>query len=115
MTDETVTVFESGASRSEMKPAYHLIPQSALARLARRLDEGAVQHGRWNFLNGANDLAFKRQIIDHAIDHLLMYKDGIEADDDHPAAVMAGMAMLCEFEARGAVKAGDLGVPKQTR
>lgn len=104
-------VFQSGASRTETKPAYHIIPYSALRREAQRFADGAAQHGEFNFMNGATDREFQVQIIDHAIDHLLRYKDGIDPEDDHLAAVRCGMAMLIEFEERGYVKAGELGVP----
>jgi hypothetical protein len=110
-TTESRVVFKSGASRSEYKPAYHQIPSSALRRLAQRYDLGVEKHGRHNWLKGGTELHYLTQVFDHALDHLMRYRDGIDPSDDHLAAAMWGIAALCEFEERGHCRPGLLGLP----
>lgn len=108
--DEKV-IFQSGASRSEYKPAYHHIPASALRRLAQRYALGIEKHGEHNWLRGGSDSAYLAQVFNHIVDHLLLYRDGIDANDDHLGAAMWGIAALCEFEARGHCRPGLIGLP----
>ena len=110
--DEKV-IFKSGASRSEYKPAYHHIPASALRRLAQRYALGIEKHGEHNWLRGGTDRHYLSQVFNHIIDHLLLYRDGVNNDDDHLGAAMWGIAALCEYEARGHCRPGLIGLPTE--
>jgi hypothetical protein len=91
--------FKSGAKRSEIKPAYHLIPPEALERLAKRYAEGGEKYGLLNWYQGINDPEYVRQIIDHIHDHLQAFNNNGCKDDDNLAAIMWGCAALMVIEA----------------
>jgi hypothetical protein len=90
---ETSAVFASGAKSSEEKPRYDLIPLEAQRREALRMGEGARKHGDRNYQQGAADPAFRRDRINHLIEHALRYADG-DRSEDHLAAVRCNAGML---------------------
>lgn len=101
-----VAVFTSGASSSEMKPRYDLIPACALEREAVRMAEGAATHGVNNYQKGLHDPAFITDRINHLIEHALLYASG-DRSTDHLAAVRCNAAMLMWFEAQPVVVRAD--------
>ena len=92
-------VFQSGASSSEAKPRYDLIPPEALRREAIRMAEGAAAHGERNYQRGAKDGAFITDRVNHAIEHLLKYASG-DRTEDHLAAVRANTGILMWIESQ---------------
>ena len=94
---QTVAVFTSGASSTEVKPRYDLVPACALEREALRMAEGARTHGENNYQQGAHDPAFIRDRINHLIEHALKYAAG-DRSTDHLAAIRCNAGMLCWFE-----------------
>jgi len=90
---ETSAVFASGAKSSEEKPRYDLIPLEAQRREAVRMAEGARKHGENNYQQGASDPAFRRDRINHLIEHALRYADG-DRSEDHLAAIRCNTGML---------------------
>ena len=88
-----VTVFESGASSSEQKPRYDLIPAEAIRREAIRMAEGAAVHGDRNYQQGKNDPKFINDRINHMIEHALLYANG-DRSTDHLAAIRCNAGML---------------------
>lgn len=90
--------FASGAKRSEVKPAYHLVPPEAMKRFAQRYTMGAEKYGILNYMQGLNDPEFVRQLVDHLEDHLQDYKINGCLDEDNLAAIMWGCATLMMVE-----------------
>lgn len=91
-------IFDSGAQSSEQKPRYDLIPLEALRREAVRMAEGAETHGERNYLKGKDDAAFRRDRINHLIEHALKWASG-DRTEDHLAAVRANAGMLIDLDA----------------
>lgn len=83
------------AKRDDKKPRYDLIPVEALARLAKTFEVGEEHYGKDNWKKGIKDAEFKRDCLNHAIEHILRYGDGSE---DHLAHAMANISMLIYFE-----------------
>ena len=90
--------FSSGAKRSELQPAYHLLPPEALERTALRYTMGMDKYGALNYLRGINDPAFVRQVMDHMEAHLHDYKVNGCTKDDNLSAVVWGAFTLMVIE-----------------
>jgi hypothetical protein len=95
----SVAVFKSGASSSEVKPRYDLIPLCALEGEAIRMAEGAATHGENNYQQGIDDPQFVKDRINHMIEHALLYAAG-DRSTDHLSAVRCNAGMLKWFEAQ---------------
>jgi hypothetical protein len=93
----TVAVFGSGASSSEQKPRYDLIPAAAQRREAVRMGEGATVHGDLNYQKGKDDPAFILDRINHLLEHAIKYANG-DRSEDHLAAVRCNAGMLIWFD-----------------
>lgn len=94
-----VVLYENGSKRSEEKPAYHLIPRSFLEATAKAFSEGKrYDEDSPNWRRGGPRFALAA--YDHLIEHLHRWLDG-DATEDHLGHAGAGLAMLCEFQARG--------------
>lgn len=101
-----VAVFASGASSSELKPRYDLIPPEALAALGKRFALGAKTHGDRNYEQGWNDGAFVRDRFNHMIEHALKAANG-DRSEDHLGAVLCNAAMLIRLAAKADAAAID--------
>jgi hypothetical protein len=97
MVEEAPAVFASGAKSSEEKPRYDLMPLCALRRWAERLDYGARKHGAKNWTLGKDDADYRRDRINHTIEHLLKYANG-DRSEDHLGAAMCGIGFECWFD-----------------
>lgn len=87
--------FEGGATSSEEKPRYDLIPLPAIKRLAERFALGAVVHGDENYKKGG--VVFWRDRKNHLVEHFYKWLDG-DRSEDHLGAVMCNAAMLIWFD-----------------
>lgn len=65
----------------------------AQRREAVRMAEGAKAHGENNYQQGAADPAFRRDRINHLIEHALCYAHG-DRSEDHLAGVRCNAGML---------------------
>jgi hypothetical protein len=92
-----VKEFDSGAKSSAERARYDLCEPVAFERWAKRMAKGAASHGERNYQKGANDPVFKRDRINHLIEHAMKYASG-DRSDDHLAAVMANAGMLIWME-----------------
>lgn len=101
----------SGAKSSSEKPRYDLIYRGFLARLARRMGFGAERHGEDNYKQGAGDAVYRRDRINHLIEHALKYAEG-DTSTDHLAAVAANANILAYLD--DAPKSGPI-VPTPQR
>ena len=106
MTSRDVQVFASGASSSERKPRYDLIPPEALEALGRRLALGASIHGDRNYEQGWNDPAFIIDRFNHLIEHAIRAANG-DRSEDHLGAVLCNAAMLIRLQAKADGRAID--------
>ena len=99
--DETAdhAKFASGAKRSELAPAYRLIPPEFTHRLANRYALGNEKYGSLNYLKGLADSGFTEQLVDHVEHHLNLFKLHGCSEDDNLAAIGWGVATLCVVEA----------------
>ena len=109
MSNEVVT-FESGASRTERRPEYDYIPTVVWQALSARFEAGAKLQGRANYLKGLDDPEFHRQLFNHLIHHLLLWRDG-DTSDRHLEASLWNVAVLCQFSALGAPHPWPLPAP----
>jgi hypothetical protein len=101
MADDAIkseAVFTSGAKRSELKPAYHLLPPEGLKRAAERYSLGADTYGMLNYFKGINDPMFVRQILDHMEAHMQDYKINGCRTVDNLGAIMWAAMTLCVIE-----------------
>ena len=90
-------VSRSGAKSSSEKPRYDLIERSFLRRLAERMGYGAEKHGERNYRLGAHDADYRRDRINHLIEHAFKYAEG-DTSTDHLAAIAANCNILAWFE-----------------
>jgi len=88
--------YEGGATRSEMKLRYDLMPREAVDALARRLAVGAERHGENNWKQGGEE--FRRATINHLLKHCLDYLSGGNSNDANTDAMICNAAFLCFFE-----------------
>ena len=87
---------QSDARSSFELQRYDLIDRGFLRRLAERLAYGAAKHGENNYQQGIGDAAYRRDRINHLIEHALKYADGVNDGKDHLAAIAAN-AMILAF------------------
>src|SRR5690349_16756492 len=74
--EDGVAIFTSGAKSSEEEPRYDLIPLPAMRLWAERLAYGAARHGTNNWQKGKDDPDYRRDRLNHAMEHLKRYQDG---------------------------------------
>lgn len=108
--EESIIVHKCGASSSEA-PAFHLIPLSAVLRLAARYKAGAVKHGPMNWRKGLGQTPppqpsilteYCIERLNHVIYHafkLIAKLQGFRPQDgdDDAGAIMWGGAFAGEF------------------
>jgi hypothetical protein len=94
-------IFQSGASRTERRPTYDFIPTVVLQALAERFELGVAQHGEANYRQGLHDREYYRQVFNHLLHHLLLWRDG-DTSDDHLQSAIWNCSTLVEFERLGA-------------
>jgi len=99
-------VSPSGAKSSSEKPRYDLIEAAFLRRLAQRMAYGAEKHGERNYRLGAGDDVYRRDRINHLIEHALKYAAG-DTSTDHLGAIAANCNMLAWFDEQRAHAQGD--------
>lgn len=108
---EALTKYATGAVRSGTKPRYRDIPTCLLRRIGLAFSEGAEKYEvdlapyEKNWESG--DLRFAFDAFDHAIEHLLEYRDQVRRrllglplkdGEDHLGHLGANIAMLAQFE-----------------
>lgn len=91
----------SGAKSSSEKPRYDLIYRGFLTRLAVRMGYGAAKHGERNFEQGKGDAVYRRDRINHLIEHALKYAEG-DTHTDHLAAIAANCNILAWLDDQSA-------------
>jgi dATP/dGTP diphosphohydrolase, N-terminal len=96
MQTPDLVAFENGATRSEEKPRYDLIPDVAIRRLAERFALGARVHGENNWKGGGQK--FVQQCKNHLAAHLWDYFQNGNHSDDNLGAILWNAAALCWFE-----------------
>lgn len=87
-------------------PRFDLIPTTALRRIAARFGLGDKKFGAWSWLGMPADEATDMDLLNHAIDHLLAYRDRLVAarrlgpafEDDDLAGAAWGCMILMERE-----------------
>lgn len=87
----------SGAKSSSEKPRYDLIYRGFLRRLAERMGFGAERHGENNYKQGVGDAVYRRDRINHLIEHALKYAEG-DTSTDHLAAIAANANILAYLD-----------------
>lgn len=87
----------SGAKSSSQKPRYDLIYRGFLRRLAERMGFGAERHGENNYKQGVGDHVYRRDRINHLIEHALKYAEG-DTSTDHLAAIAANANILAYLD-----------------
>ena len=90
-------VSASGAKSSSEKPRYDLIYRGFLRRLAERMGYGAAKHGQDNYKQGAGDAVYRRDRINHLIEHALKYAEG-DTSTDHLSAIAANANILAYLD-----------------
>lgn len=114
-TENNMEKFANGALRSAIAPRFQDISLSALVRIALAFSEGHEKYeqdlppGYKNYKKG--DTVFALAAIDHAIQHLMEFKeqclDSLVGDDaafdgeDHLGHLGANLVMLDFFQSKG--------------
>lgn len=95
---EGANPFVSGFKRLIIKPRYDLVFQMshALERLAKVRELGVKKYGENNWQEGKNDPEAQVDILNHAIEHLMNYKNG-KTDKDHLAHAFCNIAFLLDY------------------
>ena len=92
----------TGATRSKIDTAYHMVPREGLDAIARRFALGAEKHGEGNWKLGMPwDVMW-----DHVFAHMMRLRDRLErgerfdpdAHDDDIGAIAWGMCAMAYFE-----------------
>ena len=88
--------FTTGAVRDVQKGKgrFDLIPPTALRRIAKHYENGAVKYGDWNWSKGMNQNRF----MDSALRHLNNYREGDRSEDHLSAAAFNIFAMIHQEE-----------------
>lgn len=97
-THEICETHETGAVRSKdaNNVRYDLITPVGLRRIAETYAEGAKKYGVDNWKKG-----FKiSSLINHAIRHIELYKDGVDKSEDHLAHAVWNIMTAMHFEER---------------
>ena len=86
LPDPVLEVFGQGATRTAGCPSFSLIPIEGLVAIARRFELGVPLHSPWSVPDAQRPPNWQQGmpvdvIIDHAIHHLMLLKDGIYEDD----------------------------------
>lgn len=80
-----------GGTRSEQKPAYHLVPGHGARRIAQRFGLGAEIHGAENWKKSCdteeNARLWCEQAYDHMLDHAHKMASHEDPEDDHVGAI----------------------------
>ena len=89
------TQFETGAVRDMHygKGDMVSLPSSAILRLSKHYENGALKYGRWNYTKGIPVSSF----LDSALRHLFKYLDGWD-DEDHLSAAAFNILGAMEME-----------------
>ena len=90
--------FSSGAKRSAKKPRYDLISLELLQRVAAVWEKGISKYGEYNWQKAGNDPEFRRDIVNHIVEHAFMLAAG-DTSEDHAANLVCNCQMLMHFEA----------------
>jgi hypothetical protein len=98
----TVTMPESQPQNEKAKSDivgfnYHQICPNAIRRIATIFHAGAKQYGENNYQKGINDPVWLNERFNHAMDHLLKYREG-DRSEDHLAKVGWYVCVLMGFE-----------------
>jgi hypothetical protein len=105
--------FEGGATRSEHKPWFELVPRLGFAvivrAVAKRMTGGAKKHGYRNWEQGGRD--FYEETRRHLFDHFIGWWTG-DKSDDHFDALLTNFFMVADMEARGVHKLPWTNPPK---
>lgn len=90
----------SGAKSSSEKPRYDLMYRGLLERLAERMGYGAAKHGEMNFAQGVGDAVYRRDRINHLIEHTLKYAAATTPEDKRVqlSAVVANCNILAYLD-----------------
>lgn len=105
-------VYNGGAQRDGKRPRYRDIPGDFLYRMAMAYTRGSHRYdpNAWTKNWQSGDLEFALDAVDHAIEHLIAYKEHIalnlraephDYSEDHLANCAANLGMLAWFEAHG--------------
>lgn len=86
-------VFASGAKSSFEMPRYDLLYRPFLKRVADRMAYGEQKHGGANYQKGGGDAAFRRDRVNHLIEHALKLAEG-DTSRDHLAAITANCQII---------------------
>ena len=91
------TEFETGAVRDmhSGKGDMASLPASAILRLSKHYEKGAIKYGRFNYQKGIPVSSF----IDSGLRHLFKYLDGWD-DEDHLSAAAFNILGAMEMESR---------------
>ena len=90
-------VSDSGAKSSFEMPRYDLVYHGFLKRLAVRLGYGAKKHGENNYQSGVGDAAYRRDRLNHLVEHAMKYAAG-DSGKDHLAAIAANAMILAYLD-----------------
>jgi hypothetical protein len=94
--------FMSGATRRGEAAFYHLLPSTAIRRIAERFSLGAVEHGEDNWKLSMEDVdsarIFCADAYNHVQEHLMKMMDGEDPKEDHLGAAAWGLSVLMYAE-----------------
>lgn len=98
--DKVVTL-PTGSKRSDNagKPAFYLVPASALERVAMLYARGAEKYGERNWEKGQPRARFLASAFRHLYQYVLTR--GTDTADDHLAAVVFNVLAIIHFEQVG--------------
>lgn len=95
-------VLLGGSTRSEIAPAFDLIPPEGIRRIAQRFNKGALKHGENNWKlslqNETNARAFCFEAFNHMMEHSLKMVNGEDPEDDHLGAIGWAVTVLAYAE-----------------
>lgn len=87
---------ESGALTDKLGLGLTMIPFHSLYRLGQIFREG-LRYGKDNWKKGVNDKEYQEERLEHALNHLFLWKEG-DRSEDHLAKVMWFCTTQMELE-----------------
>ena len=90
--DEALKRYDSGATRTDIKERWSLLPMDALRAAARVMARGAETHGDRNWERGIPI----DEVCDHAMNHIAKYLEG-DRSEEHLAHALCNLCMAVHF------------------
>lgn len=93
-----VAIGSGKAASSHQALFYNLISPHTIRRLAKRKHVGGMKYGLVQWRQGINDAEYAADRFNHFFEHLMLFMDKGNTEDDNLGAMLWGIDALCEVD-----------------